>query len=335
MVLVTGATGFLGSHLLVELLQHGEKIRALKRPGSKMDVIQRVFKAYQLDFTSAQNMIEWVEGDVLDIFSLEEAMEGVSEVYHCAALVSFDRNGWKKMIKVNGEGTANVINTALKTKIRKLCHVSSIAALGRGGTEGVINEDAHWKTSPQNSGYAVSKYAGEREVWRGVEEGLDAVIINPAIILGYGEIDSGTARFFNTVRKGLLIYPRGGNGFVYVYDVARAMYMLMKSDVKNERFVLSVDNLKYKRLLEIIAMNMNKRPPFIRAGRILTAIAWRFEWLRSRLAGNKPLITRESAQTSLNEYIYSGTRITLRFNFKYTSIEDGLAKTAELFRLYD
>jgi dihydroflavonol-4-reductase len=334
MVLVTGGNGFLGSHLLVELLHQGEDIRVLRRHDSSWEILKRVFISKGLDPDQAFKRIEWVEGDILDIFSLEEAMEQIDEVYHCAAVVSFDKAKRGKMIRVNVEGTANVVNMALKHQVRKLCYVSSIAALGRGDTEAVITEKSHWKTSPQNSNYAVSKYGGEREVWRAVEEGLNVIIVNPAIILGFGEAHSGTARFFEAVRKGLMIYPAGSNGFVYVDDVVSAMFRLMKSGTQNERFLLSAENLPFKTLFELIAGNLDKRPPRIRAGRLLTAMAWRFEGIRSRLMNNKPLITKESALTALNKYAYNGEKIVDRFDFKYTPVVDCLKIIAGMFKKY-
>ncbi|MCU0370166.1 MAG: NAD-dependent epimerase/dehydratase family protein, partial [Bacteroidales bacterium] len=235
MIFITGATGLVGSHLTFELVRSGQPVRALKRPSSDMGMLEKVFRLYSDNPENLLSTIEWVEGDILDIFSLEEAMEGADTAYHCAALVSFLPKDRKKLIKINTEGTANVVNAALEKKLRKLCHVSSIAALGRPeNLTDVIDEDLVWKTSRNNSVYAVSKYGAEREVWRGTAEGLDAVIVNPSIILGVAGNSQGSSRLFNTVWQGLKVYPPGKNGFVDVRDVARAMILLMNGDFRNE-----------------------------------------------------------------------------------------------------
>jgi nucleoside-diphosphate-sugar epimerase len=213
-----------------------------------------------------------------------------------------------------------------------LCHVSSIAAIGRGGAEDLITEKTSWKTSRYNSHYAVSKYGAEREVWRGIEEGLSAVIVNPAIILGYGETDSGTARIFHSVWKGLHIYPGGINGFVDVLDVVKAMILLMKNGISGERYILSVDNISYKQLFSDIAAALGKRKPGIRANAALAGIAWRVEAVRAGLFGSKPLLTRETAVTSMQEYIYSGKKILDVDAFSYTPFEDTIQRLSGYYK---
>jgi len=255
MILITGATGLVGSHLAFELIRSGHAVRALRRPDSRFEMIKKVFSLYSDNPEELFSKIEWVDGDILDIFSLEDAMEGAEEVYHCAALVSFLPEDKKRLIRINTEGTANVVNAALEKKIRKLCHVSSIAALGRPEHQSdLIDENLVWKPSKHNSAYAISKYGAEREVWRGTAEGLDAVIVNPSIVLGLAGPGMGSSRIFNTVRDGLKFYPPGKNGFVDVRDVARAMILLMESDIRNERFILNAENLEYKKLLGMMAV---------------------------------------------------------------------------------
>jgi nucleoside-diphosphate-sugar epimerase len=236
------------------------------------------------------------------------------------------------MMKINIDGTANVVNAALNAGVRKLCYVSSIAALGRGSDNNIITEDTHWKTSSYNSHYAISKYGGEREVWRAVEEGLDAVIVNPAIILGLGSTDGGTARLFHSVWKGLHIYPKGINGFVDVRDVTRVMVMLMDSDIKNKRFILSAVSKSYHDLFAAMAKEFGVKKPGIPANRALTSIAWRIEYLRSSLFGSRPLVTRETAITSSQDYIYSGERITQTLKFDYIPFEETVKYLAGEFR---
>ena len=333
MILVTGATGLVGSHLVLELIRSGKQIRALKRPSSDLRMLKKVFSLYSDQPDQLLSKIEWAEGDILDIFSLEEAMEGIEEVYHCAALVSFLPEDRKRLMRINTEGTANVVNAALEKKIKKLCHVSSIAALGRPEelTE-LIDEDLVWKTSKHNSIYAVSKYGAEREVWRGTAEGLDAVIVNPSIILGVAGPGMGSSRIFNTVWDGLKFYPPGKNGFVDVRDVARAMILLMTADIRNERFILSIDSITYKKLFDLMAMEMGKSVPRLKVSPLMSGLAWRLEKLRSMVTGVKPLITKETAHTAVQHYEYSSEKIKKTVGFEFTPIEETVKHFCRIFR---
>ncbi len=333
MVLITGGTGFLGSYLAWHLLQEGRQVCILKRQDSTMTMLNKVFHHLsEKDADPLLAQIRFVEGDLLDIYSLHDALEGITEVYHCGAVVSFDPAMHKRMMEINVRGTENMVNALLKRPEIRLCHVSSIAAIGRGGAEDLITEKTSWKTSRYNSHYAISKYGAEREVWRGIEEGLSAVIVNPAIILGYGETDSGTARIFHSVWKGLHIYPGGINGFVDVLDVVKAMILLMKNGISGERYILSVDNISYKRLFSDIADGLGKRKPGIRANAALAGIAWRVEAVRSSLFGSKPLLTRETAVTSMQEYIYSGKKILDVDAFSYTPFEDTIQRLSGYYK---
>jgi nucleoside-diphosphate-sugar epimerase len=333
MILVTGATGLVGSHLTYELLRSGQQVRALKRPDSSMDMLKKVLRLYSDRPDELLSNLEWVEGDILDIFSLEEAMEGVEVVYHCAALVSFLPGDKKRLIRINTEGTANVVNAALEKKVRKLCHVSSIAALGRPEDQDeLIDENLVWKTSRNNSVYAISKYGAEREVWRGTAEGLDAVIVNPSIILGVAGDTRGSSRIFNTVWEGLKFYPPGRNGFVDVRDVARAMILLMNSDICNKRYILNVDNIPYKRLFDLIAAEMGKAGPTVKVSPLMSGLAWRIEKLRSMVTGIKPLITRETAHTAVQYYEYSNEKIKKELGFEFTPIEETIRHFCRVFR---
>jgi nucleoside-diphosphate-sugar epimerase len=236
MILITGATGLVGSHLTFDLVSKGWQVMALKRPDSDLTMIRNVFRLYSDEPEVLFSRINWVEGDLMDVYLLEDSLQEGDDVYHCAALVSFLPGDRKKLMRVNTEGTANLVNAALEKKVRKLCYVSSIAALGRPEhQDDVIDERLVWKTSRNNSNYAVSKYGGEREVWRGIAEGLNSVIVNPGIILGVAGPTQGSSRIFNVVWEGLKFYPTGKNGFVDVRDVARAMLQLMESNISNEK----------------------------------------------------------------------------------------------------
>lgn len=325
MILVTGATGMVGSYLTYALVSRGRRVRAIKRSNSSIALLQNVFSYLSEDPDLLYPLIEWVDGDVLDMYSLEEAMEGVSEVYHCAGVVSFEPRNRKQMMLVNVEGTANVVNAAIHCQVKKLCHVSSIASLSRTEESEVIDENASWKTSKRNSVYALSKCGGEREVWRGIEEGLDAVIVNPAVIIGYAGNNGGSSQFFSTIDKCSWFYSNGVNGFVDVQDVVKCMIALMESNITGQRYVLSAEDLSYKDIFTMIAENLGKRKPFMRAGNHLLELVWRAEKVRSTLFGGSPMITKETVNTQKSQYYYSSKKIKEALAFEFTPIKESIA----------
>ncbi len=319
-ILVTGGTGFLGSYLLRYLVRQGKKVRALKRPNSPMDLVQPIV-----------SQVEWVEGDILDIGSLEDAMEGIEQVYHTAAVVSFDPREAEWMKKVNGEGTANVVNVALHKGVDKLLHVSSIAAIGRSKEKDTISENNKWERSKYNSQYAISKYQAEQEAWRGSVEGLKVVIINPSVILGSGFWDRGTGRFFEQIYKGLKFYTTGITGFVDVRDVARVMPMLMDSDIVQERFIISAENIGYQTLFGWLADSLQKPHPSIKVTPFLKETAWRIEWLRSKLTGSHPFITQETARNASIQCFYENDKLLKMLDFQYTPVKQTIMETGKQF----
>jgi nucleoside-diphosphate-sugar epimerase len=298
-----------------------------------MREVENIFRYNDSLAEELLKQIEWVNGDICDIFSLEDALEGIEYVYHCAAMVSFDPKDRAQMMRVNIEGTANVVNASLTKGIKKLCHVSSIAALGRAEEEKMVTEETAWKSTKQNSNYAISKYGGEREVWRGTEEGLNAVIINPSIIIGMGDPKKGSSKLISTVDGISLFYSNGINGFVDVRDVAHAMVLLMESPIRNERFIVNGDNYSYRRLFELIALNLNKPKPRYALPNLLLAAWWRIEKLRGWLTGSNPIITKETARTSRHQYHYSGEKLTKKTGFNYTSPEETVAEACRIYKL--
>jgi nucleoside-diphosphate-sugar epimerase len=332
MVLVTGGTGFVGAHLLLELLKNNQKVKAIKRNNSNLNLVKRIFSYYKEDVETLLSQIEWVDGDVLDVLSLQEAMENVEKVYHCAAVVSFSPKDRDNLFKTNIKGTANVVNTALQTRIKKLCFVSSIAAIGRSESNELTSESTEWKSSKRNSTYAISKYEAEKEVWRGIEEGLNAVIVNPSVILGPGDWNNGSAKIFDTLKNGTKFYTEGVNGFVDVRDVASVMYQLMESEIVNERFIVSSENLSYRELFTLILNEYGIKPPTIKALGILLEAAWRFEKLRGGLLKTRPLITKETVNTAQNQYFYSTEKLQNAIDFKFTPVKEIIQLTAALYK---
>ncbi len=331
MVFVTGGTGFLGSHLIYHLLSKGIEVRALKRKESTFDLFSRVIAFYQKDPNEYLHKIEWVDGDILDIYSLEEALKGITDIYHTAAVVSFQPGEVKKMMHTNVAGTANLVNASLGKNIGKFCYVSSIAAIGRADNRSVIDEVVVWKASKRNSSYAVSKYAAEREVWRGIGEGLQAVIVNPSIIIGPGETESGTGKMISTVLNGLRFYSSGVNGFVDVRDVVNVMAQLMENDISGERFIVSAENISYKEIFSQIAVALNRPVPRYKAYNWMGSLIWRSEYLKSQLTRSKPLITQETAQTATNIYRYSNDKIVNLLDYSFIPIRESLKNACEYY----
>lgn len=334
MILVTGGTGLVGSYLLLELCSRGIKVKALKRRISSFESVKKLFAYNHPDKPRIYENITWVEGDVTDYLSLEYAMHDVTEVYHCAAMVSFDPRDRRKLIEINAEGTANVVNAALKLNIRKLCYVSSVAAIGREAENLMINEASQWVDSPGNSVYAVSKYAAEREVWRGIEEGLNAVIVNPSIIIGAGDGNKSSVQLLKRAFRGNPFYTKGINAFVDVRDVVAAMILLMNSDISGKRFILTAENRSYKDLFDLMADGFGKKRPWIHVKPWIFTILWRLEWLRSIVAGSQALLTRETAYTAHRSYTYSSALIRSKTGFQFrdlaTTINDHCKAFASL-----
>lgn len=329
MILVTGGTGLLGSHLLYRLSFENNSIRAIYRDTAKIEHVKSIFQFYDnTHWESRFSKIEWVEGDILDLISLDDVMTGIETVYHCAGLVSFDKRHFAQLIKINREGTANVVNTCLVKGVKKLCYVSSTASIG-GQVNTITSETTKWKQGPETSGYAISKYSGEKEIWRGVEEGLDCIIVNPSVIFGAGHWDESSLTIFRTIDKGLRFHTPGQNGFVDARDVAEIMVQLMQSEIKNERFLCVGINLPFKILLEKIAVALNKKPPTISTPKWLIGFTWRFSWLLSKFRGRSAAITRASAKTAFNKMEYDASKVKNTLNFNFRSIDDTIENTVK------
>ena len=331
MILVTGGTGLLGSHLLYDLVKDGTKVIALKRSNSSTSQVEKTFSYYHQNPENILKNIEWREGDITDIYSLYEAFDNIEKVYHAAACLSFDPSDKKQMQNVNEKGTANVVNACLEKNIKKLCYVSSIATLGRVDNDGIIDEETHWKNSNNNSKYSISKYNAEREVWRGIAEGLQAVIINPGVIIGPGNWEKGSSQLIDRVWSGLKFYTPGVNGYVDVRDVSRAMIELMNSEIVNERFIISSENLDYLTFFSYVADALGKKKPSINAPYFTGQLAWRLEKLLTSLTGKNPLITKETARTAYQKYYYSSEKISKALNFKFIPMQQCISDTCKLF----
>lgn len=326
-ILVTGGTGFLGSYIIQQLVEKGYSVRALRRSNK----LPAWIPAAAFDNTSTGS-VEWVEGDILDVVSLEEAMEGADAVIHSAALVSFAKKDRKNMYQVNVEGTANVVNIALEKNVRRLVHISSVAALGRTANGGHVNEEKKWEESKVNTHYAISKFKAELHVWRGIGEGLDAVIVNPSTILGYGDWHSSSCAIFRQVHDGFDWYTPGINGFVDVEDVAKATIILLESDITEQRFIVNGDTWPFKKLQDTIAAGFGKKGPSKRTTPFLLGVAWRVEKLKSLFTGKKPLLTKESARVAQSQTWFENDKLLKALpGFSFTPLEKTISKACALY----
>ncbi len=330
MILVTGGTGLVGSHLIYNLIVAGETPVVLKRSTSDISKTKKVFSYYSNDIENLFSNIKWIDGDINDYYSVLDAMEGISYVYHTAAMVSFQSSDKETLVSTNITGTKNIINAALEHSIKKLVHVSSIGTLGRSNENGIVTEDTHWN-SKKSSAYSTSKYLAEMEVWRGIAEGLNAVIVNPSVILGPGNWDSGSSKLFSTMYNGLKFYSIGSNGFVDVNDVTKAMMILMKSKTNAERYILTSENISYKDFFYWMADSLKVQPPKYKATKFMSEIVWRLLWVKGFMTGKKSAITKETAETSRQLYNYSNDKFVKETAFKFIPIKECLQKNAKFF----
>lgn len=329
-ILVTGGTGLLGSHLLVELVKEGKGVKAIYRNKSNVSEIEQLFKFYGLE--DKWYLINWIEADISDTDSILDHMNGVYQIYHCAALVSFNPADAEKLYHANIVGTRNIVNLALEYEINKLVYVSSTAAIGRNGLNEEISENTRWVASLDNTFYAKSKHLAEQEVWRGAEEGLDVAIVNPCIIIGPGSLNRSTGSMFSQVLNGLKYYTNGANAFVDVNDVVDIMIKLMGSNISGQRYLTIAENRTFKDVFTIIAETMNMPPPSKYASRFLIGIAWRLEKLRSIITKTEPRITSETARASHRVSRYSNQKIVNALNVEFGSIDSAIEKTVDYIR---
>ena len=304
----------MGTYLLKQLLREGKKVKALHR------------KSFPSNLTEEEiNQVEWVKGDILDPDFLFEAMKGIQQVYHAAALVSFSPTRKRELFKINVEGTANVVNAAIEAGVKKLVHVSSVSAMGRLRKEEPIDETMFWTPETSNSNYGHSKYLAELEVWRGMGEGLEIVIVNPALIFGVANWETGSSKLFKSAFDEFPWYTDGGGGFVDVRDVVKAMVGLMESNISGERFIVSAENRRYREIFNMMANEFGKRPPHKKVTPFIAGLVWRIEWLRSILSRKEPMLTRETAKTGQAWVEFNNKKLRkLLPGFRYIPIEQSI-----------
>ncbi len=316
-ILVTGATGFIGSYILRSLIEQGyTNVVAMRRKGSRMDLVQPVI-----------NNVTWVEIDLLDCPGIYDLLKDIDGVIHSAAVVSFDRKDTASLLKINVEGTANLVNAALENQVKKLVHISSISVFSRKPGKQIIDEETSWDYNNPSTNYAISKYKAEMEVWRAGSEGLPMAILNPSLVLGSGFWELGSASLFKKIHDRLNFYPTGVNGFVDVRDVAEAAVRLLERPIFNERFIISAENRSYKDITAMIAHALTREPPKIPLNPFLRELALLRSWVLRRFLGHKEVITRGTLRNAQGMFYFDVTKSQEVLGMKYRSIDSTIMES--------
>ncbi|MBA4744971.1 MAG: NAD-dependent epimerase/dehydratase family protein [Muricauda sp.] len=331
MILVTGGTGLIGSHLLFHLISNGNTVRSNYRTEASMEKVHKVFGYYTDNPSVLMDKIDWVKADITDVGGLDSLFEGVEQVYHCAALISFDPKDYKILERTNVEGTANVVNLSLKHGIEKLCYVSSIAAVGPSIKQKEATEENEWNEAKANV-YGITKYNAELEVWRGSQEGLPIVIVNPGVVIGPGFWKSGSGTFFTYASKGKKYFIPGGTGFVTINDVINAMTKLMDSNIRTERFILVSQNMTYKELFQKIAPQLSVAPPTKEVSKFMLECFWRWDWVRSNVFGKIRKLSKSVAKGLYRQKIFSNQKIKSELDFTFEDMDKAITFCCDRFK---
>ena len=320
---------------MLELVKTGKPVKALRRKNSNIKEVKKTFENYSDLSDELFKKVEWVEGDILDIFSLESILKDVEIIYHCAAFVSFDKKQRKEVLQNNVEGTANLVNAALKCGVKRFLHVSSIATLGKYNEESPITESSVWIPSVKNTAYAEGKFFSEMEVWRGMAEGLDVVVVNPSVIIGPGNWEKGSCKFFPLVYRGLWFYTTGVTGYVDVRDVARAIIILTENknfdNSRNQKFLLSAQNLEFGVFFRMVADGLQKPGPTIKVSRLFLHLVRPMVALGLWLSGRENMVTKDTISSATGKKYYDGSKITKLFDFEYRPIHAAVQHTAAIY----
>lgn len=333
MVFVTGGTGLVGARLIYDLLRNGNVVRALHRPDSDMRLVERILSFYHgSDITELLSKLNWVSGDILDVDSLRDGMKGCDRVYHAAAVVSFHPKDAMMMYRVNVHGTANVVDCCLEEGVKRLCHISSVAAIGRSESGVLVHEGAKWEVNEHTSQYALSKYGAEMEVWRGSQEGLPATIVNPVLVLGPTDPTDSSGQLFGVVRKGLNFYGPGTSSYIDVKDVSSTAIRLMELAGGTERFILSAETWESLDFFTALANEFEVKPPGTKLKKWMAEMAWRFFAIRDMLTNTKSEVTKETARSAFTRFDYDSTKVKERLNIQFTPIRQSISTYAPFYR---
>jgi nucleoside-diphosphate-sugar epimerase len=329
MILVTGGTGLVGSHLLYHLVQNEGKVRAIHRRTSDLNEVRKVFSYYSTEIESKFQKIEWFESDILDLPSLNEAFSGVTQVYHAAAYISFFPNKYSLLNRVNVEGTANIVNLSLAHGVKKLCYVSSIATLGKPQGTNKIDEETEFDPEEQNSVYSITKRNAELEVWRGAQEGLDVVIVNPGVVFGSGHWNSASGKIMKMIAKGISYYTSGYIGMVDVQDVAKCMISLMNSEIINQNYILVSKNISLQELLSRVSKHLHKDPPKKEISKRKMILLSNLDWVYSKIFRTKRKLLKVFVNSLYRDYLYDSSNVKKNLGYEFIHYERTLERVAK------
>lgn len=332
MILVTGGTGLIGSHLLYVLVRKHERVRAIHRIGSDLLSVKKIFELYTEDVDALYQKIEWIEADLNDIPALTEAFQGITKVYHCAANIDFDPSRYFHLKKINVEGTANIVNLSLAHKIEKICYVSSVATFAKALPGKLVKEETYWNPDEKNNVYAISKYGAEMEIWRGTQEGLPAVIVNPGIVLGLSPHSEGSGTIVDLAKEGISYYSEGGMGFVDVRDVVKAMVQLMESAIENEQFILVSANVSYKEVLQLLAEGFGEKGPQKKLNKPIMLFLSNLEWFFSNALGKDRKLPISMVRSMFSFPKYDASKIKSTLDFAFIPFEETIAEVVRGYK---
>tara|TARA_B100000902_G_scaffold398907_1_gene467460 strand:+ start:323 stop:1333 length:1011 start_codon:yes stop_codon:yes gene_type:complete len=329
-IIVTGGTGLVGAHLLYFLTKSGKSPIAIRRNNSNILNVRNIFSYYDTEYESLFSQITWKKCDILDIIKLEHIIQDVEYIYHCAALISFNNKDKDRMIEVNATGTANIIDLSLKYNIKKLCYVSSIATLGSNNNL-PVNENCFWNWENQ-SGYSVSKYLAEMEVWRGFAEGLSGIIVNPSLIIGPGSWDSGIGTIIRKGQWGIPFYPEGSCGLIDVNDLVKTMIELMDSSITNERFIINAEHMSYKQIMSIVAKSFNKKSPYIKLNSTWMKVFIWIDIMINKIRRTKIELSTDAINYTNSKTILSNEKINKTISLNYKKITESIEQCIQIFK---
>ena len=333
MILVTGGTGLVGSHLLFHLIKNGESVRAIYRTKNKFETVKRIFQYYTTDSETLFNKIEWIHADITDVPALELAFINIDYVYHCAANLSFNKVDYQLSKETNVTGTSNIVNLSLTNSVKKLCHVSSIATLGEN-MNAPITEDTHWNPEKNKHNiYAITKYNAELEIWRGIQEGLTAVIVNPGLIIGPGYWEESTGEIFTKVDEGFHYFTTGSVGVISVNDVVKTMIYLQESSLKNEQYILVSENTTYQKFIQHISDALDKKRKLKNVKQWQLSLYYQFEKIKFLFLKGHSSLNKVNINSAFKNLCYESSKINNCINFEFTAIKPSIQKTAKLYQL--